>query len=102
MLKEVMKIKITENKMWFKICRALFHRKISCAKEIVKEIGCDPQEVRSRFVTLEDYGITKLTGVIPKNHLADKHRKGNYSKFYLLTETARKVMEEILRKEQEK
>ena len=100
MFKEVMKMKITENEMWFKICRALFYQKISCAKKIAEEIRCDSRKIGSRFATLKKLGIIEPTGIIPMDYLA-KHKNGTFGKFYLLTETAREVMEEILREERE-
>ena len=96
-LKEVIKVKLRGNEMWFRICKVLFRQKISCAKKIAEEIGCDSEKVSSQLRTLEDSKIIESTGRIRRNHLADRHRKGNYSKFYLLTETAGEAMREILK-----
>ena len=102
MFKEVMKIKITENKIWFKICEVLFYQKISCAKEIAKEIKCSSQKARDQLDTLRKLGIIKPTGRIPMKDLAEKDRMGNFSQYCLLTETAREAMEEMLKEENQK
>ena len=96
--KEVMKIKkkLRKNKMWFKICKVLLRQEISCAKKIAKEINCTTEEVGNRFVTLKKDGIIKPTKRIPTEDLTEKGRNGNFCQFYLLTETAKKAMEEIL------
>jgi len=96
-LKEVMKIKLGENKVWFEICEVLFRQEISCASVIAKEIDCDSKKVARQLNRLRDFGIIRPTGKITKNYLA-KHRNGNFGQFYLLTETAGEAMEEILKK----
>lgn len=95
MLKEVIKKKVTENEIWFKICKVLFYQEISCAKEIAKEIKCDPQKIRSQLVELKKSGIVESTGRIPIGYLA-RHKNGTFSKFYLLAEMTKEIMEEIL------
>lgn len=95
MFKEVMKINLTENEMWFEICKVLFHQKISCASVIAKKINYDPTKVAGQLNRLEEVGIIESTGKITINYLAE-HKKGTFGKFYLLTETAREVLKEIL------
>ncbi len=88
--------------MWFKICEVLFRRKTSCAKKIAEEIGCDPQKVRNRFVTLKKLGIIKPTSKGLAEDLGEKGRNGNFCQYYLLTETAEKAMGEILKEQEDK
>ncbi len=99
--KGVAKIKITENEIWFKICKVLFCQEISCASLIAEEIDCDSKKVASQLNRLNDSKIIEPTDRITMNYLF-KHRNGNFGQFYLLTETAEKAMEEILKEQKNK
>ena len=95
--KEVIKIKIAENEIWLKICEALFYQEISCASVVAEKIDYDSTvKIANQLRELKRFGITKSTGKVPIKYLA-KHRNGNFGKFYLLTETAKEAMEEILK-----
>ena len=96
------KKKLEKNEMWFRICKVLFRRKTSCAKKIAKEIGYTTEEVRNRFFTLKKDGIIKPTSKGLEADLTEKGRNGTFCQYYLLTETAKKAMEEILKEQENK